>query len=131
MDRLTLLIAFLVAASPGTASSAESFSFEELASCDETHDPYGQDRLTVERADTHLLVSGLVGLSCGERVTRPQLLPDWGSLTLAIDTDSGGEPVAACRCSAKIRFTLNQEVPSGRIIYLVKNGKGAAHAVAP
>ncbi|WP_334177872.1 hypothetical protein [Pseudoxanthomonas sp.] len=39
--------------------------------------------------------------------------------------------VATCRCTAKVQFLLNQEVPSGQTIYFIKDGKGAAHAIAP
>ena len=129
MGRSSLLL-ILLASIPAACLAVEPFEFKQIAACDSEHDPYGPDKLVAERLGNRLLVTGWSGITCGESPVNPEVAPDWGTLTLRLQFKADG-PVAVCRCTSKFQFVLAQDVPAGRTIYLVKNGKGAAHAVAP
>jgi len=131
MRDLRYLTIFCLALLAPAAIAAEPFEFKLLMACDEEHDAYGPDKLVAERADSKLVVTGWAAMACGEHAAHPAVLPDWGSLTLKIDSYSADGVVAACNCTSKFQFTLSQNVPAGRTIYLVKDGKGTAHVVAP
>lgn len=123
-------VALLLAGIPSTGVAAESFEFKQISACDSEHDPYLPDRLLVERKGDRLVATAWAGISCGLVPVEPDVIPDWGTVTLKLDFQADGA-VATCRCTAKVQFLLNQEVPSGQTIYFVKDGKGAAHAIAP
>ena len=131
MVKSRLLTALLLAAVTPQAIAVGGAEFNELVACDKEHDPYGPDKLAAERVGNRLIVTGWAGMACGEHVANPKAVPDWGSLTLQIESKSADGVVAACRCTSKFQFLITDEVPTGRTIYLVKDGKGAAHAVAP
>ncbi|WP_313927578.1 hypothetical protein [Pseudoxanthomonas sp.] len=120
----------LLACVASAARAAESFEFTRIAACDDEHDPYGPDRLVAERENERLVVTGWAGVTCGVVPVDPEVVPDWGTLTLKLAFKTDG-PVATCRCTTKFQFTLFENVPAGRTIYLIKDGNGAAHATAP
>ncbi len=123
-------VAFVLAGIPLTGIAAESFEFKQIAACDSEHDPYSPDRLLVERDGERLVATVWAGISCGLSPVEPDVIPDWGTVTLKLAFKADG-PVATCRCTAKVQFLLDQDVPTGRTIYFVKDGNGAAHAIAP
>lgn len=120
----------LLACIPSAAHATESFEFTTIAACDEEHDPYGPDRLVAERKGERLVVTGWAGVTCGVVPVEPEVVPDWGTVTLKLAFKTDG-PVATCRCTTKFQFVLHDDVPAGRTIYFVKEGNGAAHATAP
>lgn len=133
MGVIAARVAFAMALLAGVASvarAAESFEFTRIAACDDEHDPYGPDRLVAERKNERLVVTGWAGVTCGVVPVDPEVAPDWGTLTLKLAFKTDG-PVATCRCTTKFQFTLFENVPSGRTIYFVKDGNGAAHATVP
>jgi hypothetical protein len=129
MGRFSLLMTLLLGLS-SVCVAAEPFEFKQIAACDSEHDPYSPDKLTADRSGDRLVITGWSGVTCGEIPTKPEVVPDWGTLTLRLQFKAVG-PLAVCRCTSKFQFVLAQDVPAGRTIYLIKNGKGAAHVVAP
>ncbi|HEY0662203.1 MAG TPA: hypothetical protein VGD21_12890 [Lysobacter sp.] len=113
------------------AVAAESVEFQLLEACDGEHDAYGPDKLVAERVESQLVITGWASMACGEKAAHPEVLPDWGSLTLKIDSYSQDGVVALCNCTSKFQFKIDQGVPVGQTIYLVKDGRGTAHVVAP
>jgi hypothetical protein len=128
MSRISLLFGLTVLCL--TARAGEVFDFKALAACDEEHDAYGPDSLSAKRVGGDLVVTGFAGIACGQVPKNPRVLPDWGSVTLSLEYSTDG-PIAVCRCTSKFEFIVRQQVVPGKTIYLVKDGKGSAHVVAP
>lgn len=120
----------LVACFPSKVCATDPFEFTTIAACDEEHDAYGPDRLVAERRGEHLVMTGWAGVTCGVVPVEPEVVLDWGTVTLKLAFKTDG-PVATCRCTTKFQFVLHHDVPAGRTIYFVKDGNGAAHAIAP
>lgn len=120
----------MVAGFPSSVGATEPFEFTTIAACDDEHDPYAPDRLVAERRGERLVVTGWAGVTCGLVPVEPDVVPDWNTLTLKLAFRTDG-PVATCRCTTKFQFVLHQKVPTGRTIYFVKDGNGAAHVTAP
>ena len=131
MGRFRILLIFSLVAISSSCFAAKPFEFTELLRCDKEHDPYGPDKLVANHSGSYLVVTGWVGLSCGEHVAKPEYREDWNAATLRVETRSDDGVVAICRCTSKFQFVLHFTVPKGRVIYLLKNGMGAAHVVAP
>jgi len=129
ITRAVFIIA-LLACFPSMAHATESFEFTTITACDEEHDAYGPDRLVAERRGARLVVTGWAGVTCGVVPVEPEVVPDWGTVTLKLAFETDG-PVATCRCTTQFQFVLHHDVPAGRTIYFIKDGNGAAHATAP
>lgn len=138
MERSLILLVFLVVLVPAAAATdlhihAEPFAFREISLCKDdggSPSPYGPGKLLVERLDESVRVTGWATFQCGVRPTKPEVIPDWGSITLSL-TSERTDLTSACFCTSKFEFLLRKNVPSGRVLYLVKDGRGNAHAVVP
>ena len=138
MERSLVLLVLVGAFAPvGFASepqvAAEPFEFREISFCEDDGNsprPGGPGKLVAERLDDRVVVTGWASFTCGVKPTNPEVIPDWSSITLRLTserTDIGNY----CFCTAKFQFLLRKNVPSGRMLYLVKDGRGHAHTVVP
>lgn len=113
--------------------AAEPFEFREISFCEDdgrSPTPNGPGKLEAERLDDRVVVTGWASFACGAKPTNPEVIPDWSSITLRLTSDPT-DIGSYCFCTAKFQFLLRKDVPSGRMLYLVKDGRGNAHAVVP
>ena len=125
-------IAVLLFAQVCGAEAPQALGFEEIGTCTDVTDPYiSPDLLKLERSPQALVAVATVSLNCGSSV-EATVLATRGVVSIALSQSfKAGASVAGCNCMRSFRMALPRSIRSKTPVYLVNQGQGTAHAIAP
>ena len=114
------------------AEAPQTLGFEEIGTCTDVTDPYiSPDSLKLERSQRALVAVVTVSLNCGSSV-EATVLATRGVVSIALGQSfKSGASVAGCNCMRSFRMALPGSIRSKTPVYLVNQGQGTAHAIAP
>ena len=107
------------------------FEFSSLGACDK-RDAYQPNQITL--GSDRKTIDGYVSLNCADKPGDPSASERGGTIflrtkSLAIDPTS--DLAAACYCSNKVRFSLNDQVLPGQQVVLISDSTELARLIAP
>jgi len=114
------------------AQAPQALDIQETGSCTNAPDPYlSPDSLKLERLPAGLVAVATASLNCGSSV-EATVLATRGVVSIALSQSfHAGASVAGCNCMRTFRLTLPRSIGSKTPVYLVNQGQGTAHAIAP
>ena len=114
------------------AQAPQALDFQEIGTCTDAADPYmSPDSLKLERSPKALVAVAMVSLNCGSSV-EATVLATRGVVSIAFSQSfKAGASIAGCNCMRSFQLALPRSIRSKTPVYLVNQGQGTAHAIAP